>query len=268
MANTQAHNLTPEQLDQHDQAVDYHLGQLTATDKAAFEAQLDQDQSLRDIAANAEAMLTKLHHLSTPTQVPEHIWSSLQAAIQAEKADKTATTSSAPYRESAQSQGNANNKSSSWLAWLAGGSSALAALLLAILLAPGIFTGLSDTATTMSYTAIMHDANAEPMWLVKANTSMSTLEINNTLPLKIPYGHDSNVCLLWIETANGSVAITKVPVDGTTTTVDIPPEFQQLLNQGGKLFITREHMPDGHDMPEKPSEEMESAGKFLPKAVI
>lgn len=268
MANTQAHNLAPEQLDQHDLAVDYHLGQLTATDKVAFEAQLDQDQSLRNITTSAEAMLTRLHHLSTPTKAPEHIWLSLQSAIQAEKAGKTATTTSAPFRESAQSQDNTSNKSNSWLTWLAGGSSVLAALLLAILLVPGIFTGLSNTTATMPYTAVMHDANAEPMWLVKANTSMSTLEINNTLPLKIPYGHDSNVCLLWIETTDGSVAITKVPVDGTTTTVDIPPEFQQLLNQGGKLFITREYMRNGHDMPKNPSNHMESVGKFLPKAVI
>jgi hypothetical protein len=151
--------------------------------------------------------------------------------------------------------------------WLAGANGLLAAGLFALVIYPKAIDTAADQST-MPYTAVLQSQEAEPMWLLQASSDMSELVINNTKALPNP--NKNQVCILWVESDAGMIPIAKVPVDGSKSILQLKPFYQQALAQDGKLFITTENAPKNNDnfMPEKPSDKMESSGKFLIKNIL
>ena len=220
-------------------AAEYVLGTLEGQARNRFQRLIEERPKVRHAVQAWELRLHKLADAEPPVTPPPSVWAALEHRLFSTPQDTL------PWY-----------KQLGFWRGLSLGSGALAAVLAFILVAyrPYAPDGGAD------FVLVLNDTQANPVWTLSADQTMSALRVNNLKPMPMPANKG---CMLWIQPVGSDAMypLGLLPDDGSSAQLTIQASVKQML-QNGKLMVTIEDMNNPeHD---KPSGQVEFVGRFAP----
>lgn len=230
-------------------AAEYALGTLRGGAKRRFEALLQTDPDARRAVAAWQDRLHPLALMAAPVEPPESVW--LDVASRTIAAERSAgSRASAPARSTPSSSGLR------FWRWLGLSSSALAAVLLAVMLTGRMQVPSNDSIVPASFVAVLADKEARPVLV-------ATVGSNQQLRLRLlesaPIPPDRSLELWAIPTGGKPKSLGLLTQTATQVRLpaDLPPD------QAPILAVSLEPA-GGSKNPDGPSGPVLYSGKWLP----